>query len=261
VDPASLQVTATIALVKGTEAVVDDDDRPFELVATPDGRRAFIHYPAHDKVAVLDLENGKAIGAAKTGRGGKKFMNALASGLSYGMTDRIYFYGADDPPQMQVRPDGRFAYALNLDTSDLTVVDGDTAQAVEKVGAGAEVMILGRYRGGRGAGAQLIDTARNVKLDPVLLPGLRPVRSPDGAFAVALAERTVVILDGTTGKERARPVTSSTGPDRLRQGRRRPARPLLSRGGGSDLRCPFACHYRHREVGGERNLAAASGGG
>ncbi len=44
-----------------------------------------------------------------------------------------------------------------------------------------------------------------MKVDPLSLPGLRGLlRSPDGAFAVALAERTVLILDGATGKERAR---------------------------------------------------------
>lgn len=221
VDPVGLQVTATIPLVKGTEPVVDDDDRPFELMVTPDGRRAFIHYPAQDKVAVLDLENGKAIGAAKTGRGSKKFMKTMASGLTYGMTDRIYFYGAGDPPQMQVRPDGRFAYALNLDTSDVTVVDADTAQAVEKVGAGGrELLLLG---GGTvvvvGQELNFIDTTRNMKLAPVGLPGLRGLlRSPDGAFAVALAERTVLILDGTTGRERAR-LTDFVDPMRIAFGK------------------------------------------
>jgi DNA-binding beta-propeller fold protein YncE len=208
VDPASLQITATIPFTKGAESVVDDGDQPFEMVVTPDARRGFIHYPAQDKVAVLDLEQGKVIGSAKTGRGGKKLFNAMMSGLTYGASDRVYSYHpGSDPPQMLARPDGRFAYALNLDTSDVTVVDAETAQAVTKIGAGGRALA---FLGGStllvlGQGLQVIDTARNVKVDPPLLPALRGLSpSPDGAFAVALAERTVVILDGATGKERAR---------------------------------------------------------
>jgi DNA-binding beta-propeller fold protein YncE len=217
VDAAGMQVTATIPLVRGTEPIVGDGDRPSELVVAPDRRRAFIHYPAQDKVAVLDLEHGKAIGAATTGRSGKKILNSMTSVLTYGMTDRIYFYGAGDPPQLQVRPDGRFAYALNLDTSDVTVVDADTAQAVAKVGAGGrELMLLGGPTVVVvGQELNFIDAARNVKLDPLSLPGLRGLlRSPDGAFAVSLAERTVLILDGATGQVRAR-LTDFVNPIRI----------------------------------------------
>ena len=55
------------------------------------------------------------------------------------MSERVYFYNPGDPPQMLVRPDGRFAYALNLDTSDVTVVDPLTAQTVAKIGAGGQL--------------------------------------------------------------------------------------------------------------------------
>jgi len=217
VDPVSLQVTASIPLDKAGEPVVDDDDRPFEVVASPDGRRAFIHYPAQDKVAVLDLEQKKAVGSTKTGRGRKKFLNTLMSGLTYGMADRIYFYNSSDPPQLLVRPDGRFAYALNLDTSDVTIVDADTATAVEKVsGGGRWLALLGQSTlVVVGPELHIIDMARNVKVDQLRLPGLRGLRpSPDGAFAVALAERNVLILDGATGKERAR-LTDFVNPIRI----------------------------------------------
>jgi YVTN family beta-propeller protein len=203
VDAKALQVSGAIPI----DAVVGSGDHPFELAVTPDRRRAFIHYPAEDKVAVLDLEQRKAIGAAKTGRGGKKLFNSMMSTLTYGATGRSFFYNAGDPPQMQVRPDGRFAYVLNLDTSDVTVVDANTAQAVEKIAAGGSgVELLGEKTVlVVGSEIHVIDAARNVKTDQIRLPGLRGVvRSPDGAFAVVLAERTVLILDGATGKERAR---------------------------------------------------------
>lgn len=207
VDPARLEVAATIPLTKGTQAIVDDDDRPFEVAVTADGRRSFIHYPAQDKVAVIDLEQKQAIGSTKTGRGGKKFLNHMMAGLTYGLSERVYFYNPGDPPQLLVRPDGRFAYALNLDTSDVTVVDAQTAQAVEKIGAGGVFLAL---LGGPtlvvvGPELHLLDATRNAKLEAVPAPGLVGFwPSPGKEFAVALAERTVLILDGVSGRVRAR---------------------------------------------------------
>jgi DNA-binding beta-propeller fold protein YncE len=208
VDPRGPEVTATIPLAKGADAIVDDDDQPFEVAVTSDSRRAFVHYPAQDKVAVLDLEQKKAIGSTKTGRGGKKFLNLMAAGLTQGMYGRIHFYNPGDPPQMLVRPDGRFAYALNLDTGDVTIVDAGTAAAVEKIGTGGGRAL---FRLGdstlvvMGPELHVIDTSRNAKIDQLRLPGLRDFAlAPDGTSAVALAGRTVLILDGATGRERAR---------------------------------------------------------
>ena len=207
VDPVKLSVTASIPLDTGGAEVVDDDDRPFEVVAAKDGRRAFIHYPAQERVAVLDLERKKAIGSTKTGRGGKKILNSMLDTLSYGVTSRVYFYNPGDPPQLLARPDGRFAYALNRATSDVTIVDADTAAAVAKIGAGGGALTLLGESTLVILGPELnrIDTSRNAKLDPLRFPGLVDFqRSPDGAFAVVLAERTLAILDGATGTERAR---------------------------------------------------------
>jgi hypothetical protein len=218
VDLVSLQVKSSLALEKAGQAIVDDDDRPFELVGTPDGRRAFIHYPAQDKVAVLDLEQSKAIGSTKTGRGGKKLLNSVMSTLTYGMSDRIYFYNSGDPPQMLVRADGRFAYALNLDTSDVSIVDAETAAVVQKIGAaGRALALLGETQllvvGG--PVPSIIDTRRNAKIGQVELSGLSGVVvAPDGSAAVALGERSLLILDGATGKERAR-LTDLVRPSRI----------------------------------------------
>jgi DNA-binding beta-propeller fold protein YncE len=207
VDVASQQVTATIPLEKAGEEIVGGGDHPFEVVGTADGRRAFIHYPAEDKVAVLDLEQKRAIGATKTGRGSKKLLGGMMSFLTYGMSDRMYFYRSGDPPQMLVRRDGRFAYALNLETGDVTIVDADTASAVQKLGTGGnQLALLGASTlVAVGREIRVIDTARNAMGAPLSLPGVRGfLAAPDGSVAVALAEHALSIIDGATGRERTR---------------------------------------------------------
>ena len=97
-------------------------------------------------------------------------------------------------------------------------MDADTAQVIGKISAGgSEIELLGDKTMPRRWVREIhvIDAARNVKTDQIRLPGLRGLaRTPDGAFAVALAERTVLILDGATGKERAR-LTDFVNPTRI----------------------------------------------
>ena len=149
VDPVAGQVTGSIPLTKAGAAVVDDDDDPTEWAASSDGRRAFILYGPQHKVAVLDLEQKNAIGATKTGRGGKKFLNYMKDAMVLETTGlyRIPGYKFDHPEHLQVRPDGRFAYAINEETKDVTVVDGETAEAVEKIGGeGSRLLLLAGRR-------------------------------------------------------------------------------------------------------------------
>jgi DNA-binding beta-propeller fold protein YncE len=214
VDPGALKATATIPLAKGSDALVDDDDVPTELAVSPDGRRAFIHYGVHNKVVVLDLEANRAVGSTKTGRGGKKLFGNLM-GVMYGMVGQLVAGVAGYTPwafalptMLAVRPDGRFAYAINPHTKDVTVVDANTAESVEMIGGGGYALkslsggALAVVSGGK---LQLIDTARNAKTAELDLPDLQGLAvSPDGAHAVALAKRVVVLVDGATGKEAAR---------------------------------------------------------
>ncbi len=222
VDPANLQVTATIPLEKGGSALVGDDDTPTALATSPDGKRGFVLYGpigpfsnVTDRLVVLDLEQRRAVGAVKTGRGGKKFLQAMKRGLANmpggGMGALMFGYPENvaSPWSLAVRPDGRFAYALNMNTKDVTIVDSSTAEAVEKIGAGGYRLEL--LKGGgvlavvSGSELHLLDTATNKKTAELELKGLRGLfLSPDGAYAVAPADRTVLCLDGATGKVLAR---------------------------------------------------------
>ena len=212
VDPTALQVTATIPLARGSEGLVDDGDQPTELKVSPDGKRAFVHYGLSHKVATLDLETKTATGAAKTGRGGKKFLGNMMGGL-YGWPGMLaagysmWIY--TQPSMLAVRPDGRYAYAINNQTKDITVVDGTTGKSAEMIGGNGYSLEL--LRDGRvmaelsDSELRLVDLERNVKAAETPLADLRGLfRTPDGSVAVALAKQLVLVLDGATGKELAR---------------------------------------------------------
>jgi len=223
VDPAGLRVVATLPLESEGKSLVDEDDAPTELRTSPDGKRGFVLYGLNERVVVLDLEQKKAIGTTKTGRGGKKFLRGLANVAAWSASLNGGFMGqlAALPFRLHrgpaseglvVRPDGRFAYALDFKTNDVTVVDANTAEAVEKIGGGGRELKLltggGAVAVVSGSEVTLLDTASNKKATVVELSGLRSlVLSPDGAHAVALGERTVLYLDGRTGKELARLTT------------------------------------------------------
>lgn len=211
VNPGALKATATIPLAKGNDALVDDDDVPTALAASPDGKRAFIHYGIHNKVVVLDLEANRAVGSTKTGRGGKKFFGNVMGGM-FGLVGALASgyspWAFALPTMLAVRPDGRFAYAINPQTKDVTVVDANTAESVEMIGGGGYALkflaggALAVVSGGK---LQLIDTGRNAKTLELDLPDLRGLAvSADGVHAVALAKGIVLTLDGATGKEVAR---------------------------------------------------------
>jgi DNA-binding beta-propeller fold protein YncE len=213
VDPNALSVAGTVPLFKGGEAIVDDHDVATELKTSADGSRAFILYGLNNKVAVLDVEHRAAVGSTKTGRGGKKLFGNLMGGM-FGIAGYLaagyspWFFTT--PSMLAVRPDGAFAYAINMQTKDVTIVDGQTGRSVEIIGGGGYRLDL--LRDGQmvaetaGSDLRFIDAQRNAKAAEVPLPDLRGFfPSPDGAVAVALAKQTVVVFDGATGKEISRP--------------------------------------------------------
>jgi DNA-binding beta-propeller fold protein YncE len=212
VHPVVPQVTATLPLARGAEGLVDDDDQPTELKVSPDGTRAFVHYGLHHKVATLDLEARKAVGSTKTGSGGKKFLGNMMGGL-YGWPGMLAagysIWIHTQPSMLAVRPDGRFAYAVNNQTKDVTVVDGATGKSVETIGGNGYSLEL--LKGGRflyevaDSDLRLIDLERNTEALEIPLPDLRGLFfAPDRSVALALAKRAVLVLDGASGKPLAR---------------------------------------------------------
>jgi DNA-binding beta-propeller fold protein YncE len=221
VDPWSGEIFATLPLRRGSERLVFDDEIPRELEISPDGRRAFVLYEPGNKLLVLDLEERQLLGVAKTGRGGRKLLRGVAPLLDAatllpapvgdfasvaGLAAAVPSFGRERPGNqlLAVRADGRFAYALSASTEDVTVVDTTTAAAVTKIAVGghrlkalggaAHIAVIASGR------LHILDTAANRTGARLELPGLKDVAvSPDGRHALALADRTVLCLDGVTG--------------------------------------------------------------
>jgi DNA-binding beta-propeller fold protein YncE len=202
-----------------------------ELAVSDDGRRGFALYQGSSKLSVLDLESQKLIDEVTTGRGGKKFAKfmgafalsvamtaasqnaAMASGSPYYFYDVYSFQVAAPNTGLALRPDGKFAYALNSQTSDVTIVEADTGKIIDKVAGGGQALRL--FTGGAMLAVRdkdalrFIDTATQKKGEELLFPGSSSVAlafSSDGAHAIAAGGTAVYVLDGTTGRVRARHV-------------------------------------------------------
>jgi DNA-binding beta-propeller fold protein YncE len=110
---------------------------------------------------------------------------------------------------LAVRPDGRYAYAVNNQTKDITVVDGTTGKSALMIGGNGyslELLKDGRFMFEvSGSELRLVDLERNVKAAEIPLADLRGLFfPPDRSVAVALARQVVLVLDGASGKELAR---------------------------------------------------------
>lgn len=121
-----------------------------DTAISADGRRGWVSNGEY--FTTYDLEKGVKVAQVKTGRMGKKMLLALDTGLrtetsrlnaeTQAKKDGRSYYSYTEytlkAPKgtMAVRPDGKEIYALNSQTSDLTVIDADSGQVIEKVAAG-----------------------------------------------------------------------------------------------------------------------------
>jgi hypothetical protein len=215
-----------------SEFPLDDADDVNQLAFSKDGKRAFAQYVASSRLSILDLEAPRLVGSVSTGRGGVKFAKALgAMALSVAATTASYYQGqsvattqhqswftynvynfgvAAPESSVVVRPDGKFAYALNTQTKDVTVVDVATASVVSKEAAkghtlalfpnGAKIAVLGKDE------LRLFDTQTQLPGEPLRFEGAMSVSlvfTRDGQTALAYGGSGLYILDAATGAVRA----------------------------------------------------------
>ena len=121
-----------------------------ESAISRDGRRGDVLFGEY--FTTYDLQKGEEVAEVRTGRMGKKMFMALEAGLEaetkrleaqnearrqgrsyYGYTE----YTLREPHgTMAFGPDGKAIYALNSQTSDVTVIDAENGQVIQKVAAG-----------------------------------------------------------------------------------------------------------------------------
>lgn len=142
---------SAIDLERGEERAHSDlDFEPGQMVTSADGGRTYVLEEVGSKLAVLDANSGVPLAELKTGRGGAKFgklMGAIAlTTLSYaagaasasasGSPFFVYqVYGvAPAHGSLATSEDGRYLYALNTQTNDISVLDTDKLDFLRKVG-------------------------------------------------------------------------------------------------------------------------------
>jgi YVTN family beta-propeller protein len=135
-------------------------------------------------------------------------MASTTGGYGYGFY-RVYTV-APANTQIAVKPDGAFAYVLNSQSNDVTVVNTASATVVDKIAGGGRLLqpltgggvvaVLGRHSLHR------IDTTTQEALPEIpFQTNLWAVRiAPDGKNALALVDGSVFVLNGATGEVRAK---------------------------------------------------------
>ena len=193
-----------------------------ELTVSPDGLRLYMLNAEY--LYTYDLATGQKIRDVRTGRMGMKTLLALEAGLKT-ETARLearnearrqgrsyYAYTeytlTEAHGAMAIRPDGKAIYALNDQTSDLTIIDGRTGEIIQKVPAGGfavHFMPAASVALVPGASAvHAVDLATHQKQADVITDAsgnfASSALSPDARTAVIYGAGGVVIVDATSGK-------------------------------------------------------------
>ena len=193
-----------------------------ELTVSPDGQRLYMLNGEY--FYTYDLTTGQKIKDVRTGRMGMKTLLALESGLKTETSrleaenkarreGRSYYayteYTLSEPRgTMVIRPDGKAIYALNSQTSDLTIIDGGTGEIIKKVPAGgfavhfmpvASVALVPSA-----SAVHAVDLASHEKQADVIADATgnfaSSALSPDGRIAVIYGTGGVLVVDSTSGK-------------------------------------------------------------
>ena len=220
-----------------------------DLVITPDGKRGIVLFPEGDRVAVLDLEQNKSLASLVTGRSSQRVMAGLAAGMNAAAaemgnyTDKLQAQQAADATgetqyytvrhvnapvytaanvSLALSPDSKFAYALNDQTLDVSVIDTQAAKVLSKIGITQGFVRSFDFRIETVPGGNLIavagilqitfiDTKTNQKIkvngaDRLKLGGIGSVLrqlevSPSGDRACAVVNKRIICLDTSTMKE------------------------------------------------------------
>ncbi|MCP4202362.1 MAG: hypothetical protein GY769_10565, partial [bacterium] len=123
-------------------------ERRIPLPATPTAMlfldppdRAFVSFLASSQVSVIDLAESRILADITIGRTGKKLALATAAALSP-VFGPIPYTVPNPETSGLLSPDGRTAFLINTQTVDLTAVDTESFEVVEKFPGSLPAVVL-----------------------------------------------------------------------------------------------------------------------
>lgn len=199
----------------------------YEMYVSPDQKRAYLYYWSEQQccsVGVYDLPTRTLMKSYLIGSKGARFGQALlalaATAGSYssgrsaaGSSGSSSFYYTVYTPKIRtagrgmmiLRPDGKFAYALDPQTNYVTVIDSESGERLQgiKVGGGSRELVALKDASTIAVigakGVTFVDTSANAEGGKHEFTGeLRGFESAAGGTrGVALADGKVLVVDGS----------------------------------------------------------------
>jgi DNA-binding beta-propeller fold protein YncE len=193
-----------------------------EITVSDDGRRAWVTF--NEYFTTYDVEKAVRVAEVKTGRMGTKMLLGLSAGLK---TESSRLTASNEARQegrsyytyteytvkqarntLAVRPDGREIYALNSQTSDVTIIDAESGTIIEKLAAGgfavhfmpsiSAAVIPSASR------IHVVDLASHAKQPDLVAEtdaGFEGSElSPDARLAVVYGPKGIVFVNASSGK-------------------------------------------------------------
>ncbi len=216
--------TVDLDSIQTTGQTDADTGTVWGFAVSPDGRRAYVSYRNAERLAVVDLESHKLLDRMNLGRAGMRLLGGGVIGLiqtealsaatraAAGRSGQIRSYYVELPSKgpsdgsVLTRADGKIAFALNPRTQDMTLVDGETAKALDHIHVGHAATLF-RLRGGNLIAAcdngelYLFDAQTRALEEVKDFGSINAVRfSPDRARLLFLGTKKILFLDTATGR-------------------------------------------------------------
>jgi len=202
-----------------------------DFIVSPDGRRGFVLHRNEQSccyATVIDLTNHANMKSFITGSKGARIAQGLAAAaataasysggrsgalahgggtFSYSVyTPRV---GSAARGPLAVRRDGKFAYVLDVQTNDVTVIDGESGERLQNIrvgGGGKELVSLanGKYLAAvSDESVSLIDTDVNQQKTEIKLSGDVSdfVLSPNGDYAAVIGKGKIAVIEARTASQ------------------------------------------------------------
>jgi DNA-binding beta-propeller fold protein YncE len=202
-----------------------------DFVVSPDGRRGYVLHRSDQfccRATVIDMTNGTNMKSFLTGSKGARIAAGLAAAAaSVGSYQAgrsaaqargggTFYYTVYTPRiakaargPLAIRPDGKFAYYLDVQTNDVTIVDAESGERLKNVGVGSgghELVMLanGKYLAAvSDASVTIIDTDSNEMKTEVKLSGdvADFAVSPKGDYAAVIGKGKIAVIDARAASQ------------------------------------------------------------